>query len=134
MPGAGGAPGLAFMRCRDGEMVMKAEPDPPDALDGRVILLGPDDNVVVVRRRIEAGSALRFAGNEAVLPKDIPLGHKLASRDIKCGDKIIKYGAPIGSATADIRPGEHVHVHNMKSDYTATHTLDDARARHGDAP
>ncbi|WP_291962851.1 UxaA family hydrolase [Chelatococcus sp.] len=120
------------MRRRVGETMMEAEPGLRGELDARVILLGPDDNVVVVRRRIEAGGAVRIGGHEAVLPKDIPLGHKLASRDIRVGEKIIKYGAPIGSATADIRAGEHVHVHNMKSDYTATHTLDDARARHGD--
>ena len=112
---------------------MVAEPGLQDELDGRVILLGPNDNVVVVRRRIEAGSAVRIGTREVVLPKDVPLGHKLASRDIEIGEKIIKYGAPIGSATTDIRAGEHVHVHNMKSDYTATYTLDDARARHGDA-
>ena len=38
----------------------------------------------------------------------------------------MKYGAPIGSATAAIAAGEHVHVHNMKSDYTPTYQLDAA--------
>jgi hypothetical protein len=46
---------------------------------------------------------------------------------------VLKYGAPIGSATADIAPGAHVHVHNMMSDYTPTHHLLDAQARHGAA-
>ncbi|MBQ2876857.1 MAG: altronate dehydratase [Clostridia bacterium] len=42
-------------------------------------------------------------------------GHKYALRDIKCGENIIKYGNPIGHATCDIKAGEHVHTHNVKT-------------------
>lgn len=42
-------------------------------------------------------------------------GHKYAARDIKSGENIIKYGNPIGHATADIKCGEHVHSHNVKT-------------------
>lgn len=42
-------------------------------------------------------------------------GHKYADRDIKCGENIIKYGCPIGHATADIKKGDHVHTHNVKT-------------------
>ena len=42
-------------------------------------------------------------------------GHKYARRDIKSGENIIKYGQPIGHATADIKAGEHVHTHNVKT-------------------
>ena len=42
-------------------------------------------------------------------------GHKYAVRDIKCGENIIKYGNPIGHATSDIKKGEHVHTHNVKT-------------------
>ena len=42
-------------------------------------------------------------------------GHKYAARDIACGENVIKYGNPIGHATADIRQGEHIHSHNMKT-------------------
>ncbi len=42
-------------------------------------------------------------------------GHKYAIRDIKCGEDIIKYGNPIGHATVDIKKGEHVHTHNVKT-------------------
>ena len=42
-------------------------------------------------------------------------GHKYALRDIKCGENIIKYGNPIGHATCDIKQGEHVHTHNVKT-------------------
>ncbi len=42
-------------------------------------------------------------------------GHKYARKDIKCGEKVIKYGFPIGIATANINEGEHVHSHNLKT-------------------
>lgn len=42
-------------------------------------------------------------------------GHKYALRDIKCGENIIKYGNPIGHAICDIKRGEHVHTHNVKT-------------------
>ena len=42
-------------------------------------------------------------------------GHKYALRDIAEGEDIIKYGNPIGHATCDIKKGEHVHTHNVKT-------------------
>ena len=46
---------------------------------------------------------------------DIPIGHKVALTDIKSGDTVWKYGQDIGKAVADIKKGEHVHVHNLKT-------------------
>jgi (2R)-sulfolactate sulfo-lyase subunit alpha len=46
---------------------------------------------------------------------DVPIGHKIALNDIHTGDTIIKYGQDIGKAVADIKKGEHVHVHNIKT-------------------
>jgi len=46
---------------------------------------------------------------------DIPLGHKIALQDFKAGDTIIKYGQDIGKVVANIKKGEHVHVHNVKT-------------------
>jgi len=46
---------------------------------------------------------------------DIPIGHKVALRDIANGDTVIKYGHDIGKAVADIEKGGHVHVHNVKT-------------------
>lgn len=42
-------------------------------------------------------------------------GHKYAVRDISRGENVIKYGMPIGHAMADIKKGEHVHTHNLKT-------------------
>ncbi len=46
---------------------------------------------------------------------DVPIGHKIALTDIKKGDTVLKYGQDIGKAVADIKQGEHVHVHNLKT-------------------
>ena len=45
----------------------------------------------------------------------IPPGHKVALRTIAAGEPVIKYGSPIGTATADIAAGAHVHTHNVAS-------------------
>ena len=47
--------------------------------------------------------------------QDIPLGHKIALKDMKVGDTVIKYGHDIGKVMADIRKGEHTHIHNLKT-------------------
>ncbi|WP_028241673.1 UxaA family hydrolase [Stutzerimonas azotifigens] len=46
---------------------------------------------------------------------DIPIGHKLAIRDLAEGDTVIKYGVDIGRVVKPIRMGEHLHVHNVKT-------------------
>ena len=57
---------------------------------------------------------------EALVPTRLPLGHKVATRAIAAGEKVVKYGAPIGSAMRAIAQGEHVHTHNLRSDYLPT--------------
>jgi len=88
-----------------------------DSLDSRLLMLAPGDSVAVARQPIAAGEKLRLAGREIVLGSALGFGHKLAVKAIKPGEKIVKYGAPIGSASQAIAPGEPVHVHNIKSDY-----------------
>ncbi|MCB1488626.1 MAG: UxaA family hydrolase [Bauldia sp.] len=101
--------------------------------DPRLLLLDPRDNVLIARARIRGGETIAVSGQRVTVPEDLPLGHKLARTDIGAGTKVIKYGAPIGSATTAIRTGEHAHVHNVKSDYTPTYHLDDERTRYGKA-
>jgi len=96
------------------------------ATDGRLLLLFEGDNVLVARTRIRAGETLFVAGAEVTLAADLPLGHKLARCPIAAGEKIVKYGAPIGTATEAIAIGTPVHVHNVRSDYTPTYHLMDA--------
>ncbi len=47
--------------------------------------------------------------------QDIPLGHKIALSDLKTDDAVIKYGHDIGKVVADIKTGQHVHIHNLKT-------------------
>ena len=80
--------------------------------------------MLVAREAIAAGEHVVIGGVDLPLSKAIMRGHKVARLPIAPGDKVYKYGAPIGSATQPITPGEHVHVHNVKSDYTLTHLID----------
>lgn len=86
------------------------------------ILLHPDDTVLVCREATQAGASIEIDGAPVTLTHTIEVGHKIARHALAIGDKVLKYGAPIGSMTAEAQAGEHVHMHNMKSDYIATHT------------
>ncbi|MBO9558301.1 MAG: UxaA family hydrolase [Caulobacter sp.] len=87
-----------------------------------LILLHPDDNVLVLGAPVHAGQALIIDGQTVTTEADVGVGHKLARRALAVGDKVRKYGAPIGSITAPVAAGGHIHLHNMKSDYIASHT------------
>jgi D-threo-aldose 1-dehydrogenase len=91
-------------------------------MSGKAILLHPDDNVLVCIAPVTAGEPVDIDGQETATKQDIAVGHKLARRALNGGDKVVKYGAPIGSMTAAAQAGEWVHTHNMKSDYIASHT------------
>ncbi len=86
------------------------------------LLLHPDDNVLICREQSGAGQGVIIDGDTVMLAGDIMVGHKIARRDLTAGEKVLRYGAPIGSMTADAKRGEHVHMHNMKSDYIKSHT------------
>jgi hypothetical protein len=88
--------------------------------DPRVIRLSPDDNIIVVTTLVEPGETLTVDGRAIRVAERIPLGQKMAVMRIAPGEKIRKYGAPIGSATQPIEPGQYVHTHNVKSDYLPT--------------
>ena len=90
-----------------------------------LLRLSPSDNVVVAAVAFEAGAALGIDGVAHHLDRAAGFGHKIAASPIAAGDRIIKCGFPIGSATRDIAPGELVHLHNMKSDYLPTFTRSD---------
>ncbi len=80
-----------------------------------------NDTVGIATVDIKAGETVEgriMEGRGAVELKalmDVPLGHKIALKDMKVGDTVIKYGHDIGRVDADIRKGEHVHVHNLKT-------------------
>ncbi|MGH6762292.1 MAG: UxaA family hydrolase [Phyllobacterium sp.] len=101
-----------------------ATPLPASEYDTRLLLLSERDNVLVAREEIAAGDEVLVMGRRLPLEKAIHRGHKIARKPVASGEKVMKYGAPIGSATMPIDAGQHVHIHNMKSDYTATHIID----------
>lgn len=77
-----------------------------------VLRIHPSDNVAVALHPLSKGQSIE-QGIPAL--SDVPAGHKISLRTIQKGEPVLKYGYPIGIATRDIEPGEHVHVHNMAS-------------------
>ena len=79
------------------------------------------DTVGVAVVDVKSGQTLEgrsLDSNEKLSAKaaaDIPLGHKLALKDFKVGDDVVKYGVVIGRVVQPIKAGEHVHVHNVKT-------------------
>jgi hypothetical protein len=96
--------------------------DPEGGLLPPLLLLHPDDNIVVARRDIAAGEQVELDGDSFTIPAAVELGHKLARRAIDAGSQVLKYGAPIGSMQCRVSRGEHVHLHNLKSDYLPSTT------------
>jgi hypothetical protein len=91
--------------------------------DRRLILLSPEDNCLAVAASLTAGTRIEIEGEPVQVERAIGIGHKLARRDIAAGEKVLKYGAVIGSATQPIGRGELIHLHNLASDYIPTYTL-----------
>ena len=79
------------------------------------IKINPKDNVVVALHPIAKGTAVPVDNTTVTAIEDIPQGHKMAIAPIKAGENVIKYGFPIGHATADAVPGTWMHTHNVKT-------------------
>ena len=86
------------------------------------VLHDPHDSVaVVVVEGISAGMKMTglILDEDRTLTldcvQDIPLGHKVAMKDMAIGDTVIKYGVDIGKVVAPIARGQHAHVHNIKT-------------------
>jgi altronate dehydratase small subunit len=92
--------------------------------DSRLILLAPDDNCLIAAARLNAGDTLEIEGERVALAKTIELGHKVARRALAKDEKVVRYGAPIGHVTINVARGEHLHTHNLESDYLPTYTHD----------
>lgn len=88
----------------------------------KFIKINPDDNVAVCLEGALAGESVNINGQLISLKNDIPVGHKVALQPIATNADVIKYGAPIGHALADITDGEHVHTHNLKTNLSGTIT------------
>jgi altronate dehydratase small subunit len=82
------------------------------------VLINRKDNVATALRGLQKGQSVNLTGSSEISGivslESIKTGHKLAIRDIKKGQLIIKYGEAIGAATLDIPVGGHVHIHNVE--------------------
>jgi Flp pilus assembly protein CpaB len=92
--------------------------------DPHLLLLDETDNVLVATRAMPVGTIIVIEGHPVALGTELALGHKVARRPIKAGEPVLKYGVTIGMASRPIDRGAHVHVHNIVSNYTRTHVIE----------
>lgn len=85
-----------------------------------VLQIRPEDSVAVALEAVPAGTVVSAGDYTLTATEEIPAGHKIALKDIHCGENIIKYGFPIGHATRDIPAGSHVHIQNLKTNLSET--------------
>jgi altronate dehydratase len=86
--------------------------------DWEAVVIHPEDDVAVALRALAVGRARVRRGGDVVLldiAQAVPLGHKLALRDMPAGAMVRKYGEVIGVLTEAVGRGDHVHVHNLRS-------------------
>jgi altronate hydrolase len=81
----------------------------------KFFLIHPADNVAVCIESAQAGELVEIGDYRVHLIEAVPVGHKVALVDIKKGQDVVKYGAPIGHAILTVKAGCHVHTHNVKT-------------------
>ena len=74
-----------------------------------------DDNVAVALETIAQNETITVGDVTVVTRMEIPAGHKFALKELPTGTPVIKYGYRIGFTTADVKPGEWIHTHNLKT-------------------
>ena len=84
------------------------------------LIIDEKDTVAVVIFPVAKGETVAFKDQSGEMKElsartDIPIYHKIAVREMKKGEPVIKYGEHIGLAAYDIHTGEHVHVHNVQN-------------------
>ena len=79
------------------------------------IKINPSDNVAVALIPLQKNTVIKLDDTTLTLTEDIMQGHKFSLKNLKPGDSIIKYGTPIGHATAEIPAGSWIHTHNLKT-------------------
>ncbi len=77
-----------------------------------VIRIHPADDVVIAKVQLVGGT--RLEGEGVTVAGLVPPGHKVAVRAIRAGQPVRRYNQIIGTAKADIAPGQHVHTHNLE--------------------
>jgi hypothetical protein len=84
----------------------------------KFIIMHSDDNCATSLENISKDAEIEIDGELNIkINQNIPFGHKFALRNINKGELIKKYGQIIGIATEDIKIGDWIHTHNIKSHY-----------------
>lgn len=109
-------------------MMEEKSVDSADAADHAFLLLDSSDNILICTCSVSAGTIVSFEGATVRLRDDIGLGHKVARFALAAGDKVYRYGFPIGTMIHAVERGGHVHHHNLASDYIAAHGRDASSA------
>lgn len=86
-------------------------------MQNKFIVMSYNDNCATALEEILEDNELTVKGKKIRITQKIPYGHKFALINIKKGEFILKYGEIIGVATTDIKSGDWVHVHNVRSHY-----------------
>ena len=81
-----------------------------EADDIGVAVTDLEANQEVTGLYMSSGKTVELKSHEAV-----PLGHKIALRDLPEGADVVKYGVRIGRAVKNVREGDYVHTHNLRS-------------------
>jgi hypothetical protein len=92
-----------------------------------LLLLDPADNILIAAKSLPRGWMEPWDGLVLTIPQAIEVGHKIARFALTKGDKVFRYGCPIGTMTADAAAGDHIHQHNLASDYLPAHGRDAAQ-------
>jgi altronate hydrolase len=79
------------------------------------LVISDADNVATALEPLAAGRTVQLGALAVTVTEAIPRGHKLALRAIAIGEQVLKYGSAIGTASAAIEAGAHVHTHNVTS-------------------
>ena len=84
------------------------------------IKINPADSVVVCLRPFAKGETMMVDEKEITVVQDTPMGHKILIKDTAEGTDIIKYGYPIGHAVKNLKAGEWINEHNLKTNLSGT--------------
>lgn len=85
-----------------------------------IMQITEQDNIVLALRKLAKDEKIVVNGSEIVIKQEVDRGHKVALKDLKKGDHVMKYGFPIGHSLEDIGVGEWVHTHNTKTNLSGT--------------
>src|SRR2546429_548213 len=83
-------------------------------LTDRAIVLKPEDDVAVAKAPLDKGAVFEYGAARIEARQDVKPGHKIARRDVRRGQPVLRYGQEFGFATQDIAVGAHARTPNPR--------------------